>query len=111
MTVKGCARKKKIKNTHLFERVARMRYIIPVLVIPRPPARIIPGAVHLPAFFTPAEQEELVNQARELARKAAGTPVAMRRPKVGHGQMDAWLLSLGWFWACLLYTSPSPRDD
>ena len=76
-----------------------MRYIIPVLVIPRPPARIIPGAVHLPAFFTPAEQEELVNQARELARKAAGTPVAMRRPKVGHGQMDAWLLSLGWFWA------------
>ena len=76
-----------------------MRYIIPVLVIPRPPARIIPGAVHLPAFFTPAEQEELVNQARDLARKAAGTPVAMRRPKVGHGQMDAWLLSLGWFWA------------
>lgn len=23
----------------------------------------------------------------------------MRQPKVGGGQMDAWMLSLGWFWA------------
>lgn len=76
-----------------------MRYIEHVLVIPRPPARIIPGAVHLPAFLSPDEQEELVDQARAIAREVAGTPVAMRRPQVGHGQMDAWLLSLGWFWA------------
>ncbi|MBA1836460.1 alpha-ketoglutarate-dependent dioxygenase AlkB [Corynebacterium sp. zg912] len=67
--------------------------------VPRPPARIIPGAVHLPAFLDEEEQHALVGQARQLAREAAGTPVAMRRPKVGNGQMDAWLLSLGWFWA------------
>lgn len=70
-----------------------------MLDIPRPPARIIPGAVHLPGFLDLSAQEKLVDQAREIAREVAGTPVAMRRPKVGNGQMDAWLLSLGWFWA------------
>lgn len=70
-----------------------------MLDIPRPPARIIPGAVHLPGFLDLQAQEKLVGQAREIAREVAGTPVAMRRPKVGNGQMDAWLLSLGWFWA------------
>ena len=68
-------------------------------VIPRKPHRVMPGVVHLPAFFTTKRQREIVDQARELARSVAGTPVAMRQPKVGGGQMDAWMLSLGWFWA------------
>lgn len=67
--------------------------------IPRDPANPLPGVVHLPAFLRPEEQRELVDQARQLARSCAGTPVAMRRPQVGSGQMDAWMLSLGWFWA------------
>ena len=67
-------------------------------VIPREPSCIMPGVVHLPAFFGPGEQQSLVEQVRELARSVAGTPVAMRQPFVGKGQMDAWMLSLGWFW-------------
>lgn len=67
--------------------------------IPRQPANPLPGVVHLPAFLAPDEQASLVDQARQLARSVAGTPVAMRRPQVGNGQMDAWMLSLGWFWA------------
>ena len=68
-------------------------------VIPREPNRVMPGVVHLPAFFTSDEQREIIEQARELARSVAGTPVAMRQPRVGKGKMDAWMLSLGWFWA------------
>ena len=68
-------------------------------VIPREPSRVMPGVVHLPAFFTSDEQRDIIEQARELARSVAGTPVAMRQPRVGKGRMDAWMLSLGWFWA------------
>ncbi|MBA4504478.1 alpha-ketoglutarate-dependent dioxygenase AlkB [Corynebacterium sanguinis] len=67
--------------------------------LPRPPQRIIPGVVRLPNFLPLRQQADLVAQAREIARSVAGTPVAMRRPLVGKGQMKAHLLSLGWFWA------------
>ncbi|QPK83330.1 alpha-ketoglutarate-dependent dioxygenase AlkB [Corynebacterium qintianiae] len=67
--------------------------------LPRQPQRILPGVVHLPGFLAPAQQADLVEQAREIARAVAGTPVAMRRPKVGKGHMQAYLMSLGWFWA------------
>ncbi|QYH18961.1 alpha-ketoglutarate-dependent dioxygenase AlkB [Corynebacterium aquatimens] len=67
--------------------------------IPREPARIAPGVVHLPGFLSLEEQHDLVTQSRELAKQVAGTPVAMRRPRIGKGQMTTWMLSLGWFWA------------
>lgn len=68
-------------------------------VIPREPSRVMPGVVHLPGFLAADEQRELVTQAREIAKSVQGTPVAMRRPMVGKGQMQAWMLSLGWYWA------------
>lgn len=67
--------------------------------LPRPPQRVMPGVVHLPNFLPLRQQADLVAQAREIARSVAGTPVAMRRPMVGRGQMKAYLLSLGWYWA------------
>lgn len=73
--------------------------LLDATAIPREPSNILPGVVHLPSFLPLPEQKALVEQARELARSVAGTPVAMRRPMVGSGQMKAWLLSLGWFWA------------
>lgn len=73
--------------------------LIDASALPRPPKRLMPGVVHLPNFLQLEQQAELVVQTREIARSVAGTPVAMRRPLVGKGQMKAHLLSLGWFWA------------
>ena len=66
--------------------------------LPRTPSNPLPGVVHLPNFLNVEEQATLVTQARDIANRVKGTPVAMRRPRVGQGQMAAWLLSLGWFW-------------
>ncbi|PLA14776.1 alpha-ketoglutarate-dependent dioxygenase AlkB [Corynebacterium riegelii] len=66
--------------------------------LPRTPSNPLPGVVHLPSFLNVEEQAALVTQARDIAHRVKGTPVAMRRPRVGQGQMAAWLLSLGWFW-------------
>ena len=66
--------------------------------LPRTPSNPLPGVVHLPNFLSVEEQAALVKQARDIANQVMGTPVAMRRPRVGQGQMAAWLLSLGWFW-------------
>lgn len=66
--------------------------------LPRTPSNPLPGVVHLPNFLNVEEQAALVKQARDIANQVKGTPVAMRRPRVGQGQMAAWLLSLGWFW-------------
>ena len=66
--------------------------------LPRTPSNPLPGVVHLPNFLSIEEQTALVTQARTIANQVKGTPVAMRRPLVGGGQMKAWLLSLGWFW-------------
>lgn len=71
--------------------------------LPRDPANPIPGVVHLPGFLALGEQEALVAQARGLARSVQGTPVAMRRPVLKAGQMQAWMLSLGWYWATQPY--------
>lgn len=66
--------------------------------LPRPPREVAPGVVHLPGLLDLAEQAELVRQARALARAVMGTPVAMRRPQVGTGQMSVHVLPLGYFW-------------
>lgn len=77
-------------------------------VIPREPNRVMSGVVHLPAFFTSDERRDIIEQASELVRSVAGTPVAMRQPRVGKGKMDAWMLSFGWFWANSLTTDLFP---
>lgn len=66
--------------------------------LPRPAREIAPGVVHLPGLISVAQQAELVSQAREIARSVAGSPVAMRRPVVGTGQMSVHMLSLGHHW-------------
>lgn len=83
----------------------RVRKLEPMLfdALPREPSNPAPGVVHLPHFLALEQQEALVKQAREIARSVAGTPVAMRRPYVGTGQMTTWMLSLGWFWATKPY--------
>lgn len=64
---------------------------------PRPPRQVRPGVAHLPGFLAVAEQAELVALARGIARGAAGTPAAMRRVPVGHGDgmTSAHLMTLG----------------
>lgn len=64
----------------------------------RPAVRIAPGVAHLPGWLPVQAQSALVSQAREIARSVAGTPLAMHRPKVGTGQMSAYILSLGRYW-------------
>lgn len=73
--------------------------LIDASLLPRPPQRVMAGVVHLPGFLGMDTQAALVEQARLISRSVAGTPVAMRRPAVGNGQMKAYLMSLGWFWA------------
>lgn len=64
----------------------------------RPAREVAPGVVHLPGLLDPATQQQLVSQAREIARAVAGTPVAMLRPVVGSGRMSVHVLSLGQLW-------------
>lgn len=66
--------------------------------LPRPAGEVAAGVVHLPGLLNPAQQEQLVSQAREIARSVAGTPVAMHRPVVGTGRMSVHVLPLGKFW-------------
>lgn len=66
--------------------------------LPRPAREVAAGVVHLPGLLSRAQQEQLVVQAREIARSVAGTPVAMRRPTVGTGQMSVHVLPLGRYW-------------
>lgn len=67
--------------------------------LPRPAREIAPGVVHLPGALDLPQQESLVAQARDITRSVAGTPVGMRRPLIGGGQMSVHVLSLGHHWA------------
>lgn len=64
----------------------------------RPAREVAPGVVHLPGLLDLSTQQKLIAQARGIARSVAGTPVAMRRPMVGSGQMSVYVLSLGHLW-------------
>jgi DNA oxidative demethylase len=66
--------------------------------LPRPAVRVTDGVAHLPGWLPLPRQRDLVDQAREIARSVAGTPVAMHRPVVGSGQMSVWMMPLGRFW-------------
>lgn len=66
--------------------------------LPRPAREVAAGVVHLPGLLSLEQQAQLVVQAREIARSVAGTPVAMRRPTVGTGQMSVHVLPLGRYW-------------
>lgn len=66
---------------------------------PRPSREVASGVVHLPDWLSMDAQAALVSQARNLARMVAGTPLAMVRPQLHHGQMSVHMLSLGQHWA------------
>lgn len=59
----------------------------------RPAVHLRAGVAHVPGFLRPAEQADLVAQARELARRGR-----MERPRVGSGQMSVYILSVGREW-------------
>ena len=65
--------------------------------LPRPPREVRAGVAHLPGFLTLEQQAEMVGLARGITRAAAGTPAAMRRVPVGHGDgmTSAYLMTLG----------------
>ena len=65
--------------------------------LPRPPREVRSGVAHLPGFLTLEQQAEIVGLSRGIARAVAGTPAAMRRVPVGHGDgmTSAYLMTLG----------------
>ncbi len=70
-------------------------------LIPRPPARLGPGAVHRPGWLTKAQQRQLVTACREWA---AG-PVPLRHTRLPRGGvMSVQTVCLGWHWQPYRYT-------
>lgn len=65
----------------------------------RRPDRVVrEGIVHLPAFLTMEQQDQVVSTAREYARRTASLPWGMRQRRVKSGTMSAHLMSLGEHW-------------
>lgn len=78
--------------------------------LPRPAVSVREGVAHLPGWLSLEQQQELVAQAREIARSVAGTPLAMTRPQLASGQMSAYILSLGQYWRTQPYGYVSQVD-
>lgn len=64
-------------------------------LFPRQPARIAPGAVHLPEWLSPQAQQELLAACRRWAQPPAGLRT-VRMPR--GGQMSVRQVCLGWHW-------------
>lgn len=70
-------------------------------LMPRPRARVAPGAVHVPDWLTAAEQRELV----ESCRAWATGPVPIRHTRLPRGGvMSVRTVCLGWHWQPYRYT-------
>ena len=70
-------------------------------LIPRPPARPGPGAVHLPGWLGPEQQRQLVSACRDWARG----PVPLRHTKLPRGgTMSVQTVCLGWHWQPYRYS-------
>ncbi|WP_181768727.1 alpha-ketoglutarate-dependent dioxygenase AlkB family protein [Streptomyces albidus (ex Kaewkla and Franco 2022)] len=70
-------------------------------LIPRPPARLGPGAVHRPGWLPKEQQRQLVTACREWA---AG-PVPLRHTRLPRGGvMSVQTVCLGWHWQPYRYT-------
>ncbi|MEV5242862.1 alpha-ketoglutarate-dependent dioxygenase AlkB [Streptomyces cinnamoneus] len=64
-------------------------------LFPRPPARIAPGAVHVPGWLDPPAQSRLLAACRAWARPPAGLRT-VRMPS--GGEMSVRTVCLGWHW-------------
>lgn len=70
-------------------------------LIPRPPARPGPGAVHLPGWLDPEQQRQLVSACRDWA----SGPVPLRHTKLPRGGvMSVQTVCLGWHWQPYRYS-------
>jgi alkylated DNA repair protein (DNA oxidative demethylase) len=70
-------------------------------LIPRPPARLSPGAVHVPGWLSLEEQRQLVTACREWATG----PVPIRHTRLPRGGvMSVRTVCLGWHWQPYRYT-------
>lgn len=75
-------------------------------LLPRPPAEIAPGAVHVPDHLSVGEQAQLVAACRDWARG----PVPIRHTKLPNGGvMSVQTVCLGWHW--LPYRYSRTADD
>jgi len=77
-------------------------------LFPRQPARIAPGAVHVPDWLDAAAQRELLAACREWARPPAGLRT-VRTP--GGGTMTARQVCLGWHWYPYAYSRTAVDGD
>ncbi|MBD0855158.1 DNA repair protein [Corynebacterium striatum] len=66
--------------------------------VSRPATRIAPGVAHVPGWVDVAKQRALVEETREVARRYAGTPMAMYQPQLKSGKMGVHQLHLGRYW-------------
>lgn len=87
-----------VRVRHHFRKVPPVPSLFDAADLHRPAREVARGVVHLPGTLDLTQQEQLVNQAREIARSVAGTPVAMQQPLVGTGRMSVHVLPLGRFW-------------
>jgi alkylated DNA repair protein (DNA oxidative demethylase) len=70
-------------------------------LLPRPPARLGPGAVHLPGWLGLPQQQRLV----AACRRWASGPVPLRHTRLpGGGVMSVQTVCLGWHWQPYRYS-------
>lgn len=75
-------------------------------LLPRDPAVVAPGAVHIPDWLDFDRQRELIAACREWA----GGPVPMRHTRMPNGsRMSVQTVCLGWHWVPYRYTKTA--DD
>jgi DNA oxidative demethylase len=75
---------------------------------PRPPAEVVPGAVHVPDWLTIGEQRELVVACQEWAKP----PAPMAHTKLpGGGVMSVQTVCLGWHWLPYRYSRRADNVD
>ena len=69
--------------------------------VPPAPAAVAPGAVHVPGWFTSAQQRELVVACRDWATG----PVPIRHTRLPNGGvMSVQTVCIGWHWQPYRYT-------
>ncbi len=79
-----------------------------VRLLPRPPAVVAPGAVHLPGWLLPAEQRRLAEDCNRWSDAAGG----FRCPRMPNGtSMSVGIACLGWHWYPYRYSRTVDDGD
>jgi alkylated DNA repair protein (DNA oxidative demethylase) len=77
-------------------------------LFPRPPVRVVPGAVHLPGWLDAAGQRQLVDRCRHWVAASGG----LRSPRMPRGGvMSVQIACLGWHWYPYRYSRTVDDDD